>query len=97
MFCLTSHRHHQRIDSLFFKVRVVNQRRLEAVCGIANVGENFSIAINHVHIQCQKRFISRGAQGVPNAQAISAPVQCSTTLQLLIFLAVTWRTFLGAG
>jgi hypothetical protein len=24
-------------------------------------------------------------------------VQCSTTLQLLIFLAVTWRTFLGAG
>jgi hypothetical protein len=45
----------------------------------------------------QKRVISRGAQGVPNAQAISAPVQCSTTLQLLIFLAVTWRTFLGAG
>ena len=46
MFSLTTHRDHQRIDALFFKVRVVNQGRLKTVSRMANVGDQLGIAID---------------------------------------------------
>ena len=47
MFSFAPHGHHHRIDTRFFKIRVVNHRGLEAVRGVTDVSDELGIAIDH--------------------------------------------------
>ena len=46
MLRLTPHGHNQGIDARLFKIRVVNQWRLECMSGISNVSDQFRISID---------------------------------------------------
>ena len=44
---LAAHGHHARVDADVVEVRVVDHRRLEGVRGVADVGDEFGVAVDH--------------------------------------------------